>query len=443
MLLLLVPSPPGHAVSSPGTNNLIQWTKPLQTRGRIDFYEVAITQMRYDELLRQRISVILDGGTSCTFKPPPCIGPEYKTIVEVRAVNVAPDMDIDLLTSTVPIEFIHDDRFNNLLESEDFNNVDANEDLICIAPKRFPSMHTNTSQSKRYNYRFYKSPWTSTETFACSTSRISRVSVIALTIVSLMLGVLLALYMAGKKYNKMASINCTLPAGLESYFNKDAVGNAFSNGTSISEKMHQRSEQILIQNDAGDSRIDHWFKINRLPGAIPYNLRNEQDHLLDSIGHDSGYGKLESFHKLSLENLSLSKEEETKEESDIIDNGYYQFPKRNEIFTSCQEQPKDDNICEYEQNLNSNRTGYITVDTLNFPENQLTLLKLQGGDAVIQDEYVPVNELEDDINKGKLENSNIKNGKREQCASVDGVAEPKSISGYVTQYDLNVFAAQQ
>lgn len=254
----------------PSETGVIQWSKPVKPSGRVEFYEVSITQKRNDDIVRQRISRIL-GDTACAFKKiPTCIGAEYKTTVEVRAVNAA------LLTHEIAHTLSHT-RDNGYYYQHDYNDdYDNNDDLVCEGERQTLG---NVDEIKRYLndtiYRLYRSPWQTLAAYSCSASRMSKITTIALVVVAMSLGVMAALYMARKKYNKMANINCTLPAGLETYFTKDSTSGFPGDfgGGNLNMKETRAAE-------------DQWISAARMH---EFNFRNEHHHLLASLGNDSGY----------------------------------------------------------------------------------------------------------------------------------------------------------
>ncbi|XP_073835729.1 cytokine receptor domeless [Musca autumnalis] len=271
------PSPPGQASTS-NNANMIQWNKPLKPNGRLEFYEVLVTQKRYDDVVREKTSIILGGESSCTFQEPPCIGVEYKTIVEVRAVNAALLHEIDeaaFLTTTMEPYYRHD---------VDADHYDDNEDLTCKAPSGQMSREKLNQIERYFNrsiYHLYKSPYQTSAIYSCSTGRLGKITTIALVVIAMSLGVMAALYMARKKYNKMANINCTLPAGLESYFTKDNGGAFPGNGMGPDFNNPEMEKSCnLASKDA------EWLSAGRMH---EYNFRNEHHHLLASLGNDSGY----------------------------------------------------------------------------------------------------------------------------------------------------------
>ncbi|XP_065364504.1 cytokine receptor [Calliphora vicina] len=255
-----VPTPPGIGPNN-NVNNIMQWNKPVIPRGSIDFYEVRVTELENDNILRHRTSIIM-GATACSFSYT-CIGAKYKTKVDVRAVNAAPRTDKQTLN--VYSSQIRDDIYNEY------------DDLECMATAS-KSLEYTEHMNKYMNdsmYVLYKSDWQTTAINLCSPSPMSEITTIALVVVAMSLGVMAALYMARKKYNKMANINCTLPAGLETYFTKEAGGGFPGNFGGGS---HSIKDTRIVE--------DQWINVARMHD---FNFRNEHHHLLASLGNDSGY----------------------------------------------------------------------------------------------------------------------------------------------------------
>lgn len=216
--------------------------------------------MLNDEIIRQHISTIF-GATSCNLSTiPTCIGPDYKTTIDVRAVNV------------VPLDGKHGTT-NYLLHSDN----DDNNDLECSTSDSNSEKYINKTREYMNDkkYMLLKSDWQTTALYSCSKNYFSKIATIAFSIVGMSLGVLAAFYMARKKYNKMANINCTLPAGLETYFTKETGAGFpgdFGNGS------HTIKDTRLAE--------DQWISAARMHD---FNFRNEHHHLLASLGNDSGY----------------------------------------------------------------------------------------------------------------------------------------------------------
>ncbi|XP_037808231.1 cytokine receptor [Lucilia sericata] len=258
------PSPP---VIGPNDNkkNIMLWNKPVKPSGSIDFYEVRVTEMYNDKVIRRRISIIM-GASTCSFsKFPNCIGAEYKTTVDVRAVNAAPLAEKNASMANSYQTPTDDDIYKN------------NDDLECMgeyskSPEYFENIQKYMNNTL---YELYRSQWQTTVIHSCSSSPMSKITTVALIVVAMSLGVMAALYMARKKYNKMANINCTLPAGLETYFTKEA-------GTGFPGDFGSGSHTIK------DTRAveDQWLTAARMHD---FNFRNEHHHLLASLGNDSGY----------------------------------------------------------------------------------------------------------------------------------------------------------
>uniref|UniRef100_A0A1I8MKL2 Fibronectin type-III domain-containing protein n=1 Tax=Musca domestica TaxID=7370 RepID=A0A1I8MKL2_MUSDO len=271
------PSPPGQATTS-NNASIIQWTKPLKPNGRLEFYEVAVTEMRSNEVVRQKKSVVMGGETACAFHVPTCIGAEYQTIVKVRAVN-ADEISTDLREQKYDEE---QDFYDDDDDDVDFND---NDDLACVAGDLETGGRPNALR-RYFNdslYNLYKSPWQTSAIYSCSTSRLSKITTIALVVIAMSLGVMAALYMARKKYNKMANINCTLPAGLESYFIKDNNAAVLpGGGGALGDFDNKQMEKSL---DLASKEAE-WLSAGRMH---EYNFRNEHHHLLASLGNDSGY----------------------------------------------------------------------------------------------------------------------------------------------------------
>lgn len=419
--LLLDPTPPGQA---PRSNNasVVKWSKPSKPHGRVEFYEVAVTQKRRDEVIRQRISTIMNGETSCFFtKIPLCLGTEYQTTVEVRAVNAA------LLTHEtmdgVRVSHTTQDAYNY-----NYNNED-NDDLICNAEGR----HTKESneQLQRYmdttKYRLYKSAWQTSTIYSCSTSRMSKITTSALVVVAMSLSVMAALYMARKKYNKMANINCTLPAGLETYFTKDCSG--FTGDFVATQQKTFDSETKAAE--------DQWISAARMH---EFNFRNEHHHLLASLGNDSGYlgggGTvcMDSGDAVNKRNLSCS-----LETNNVTDDSV-ESPENNE--DEEENYKTQQHINCFTSNVSSSVDSLVESteesDTPNSDAEQeaLTVFPHTANGYVKQSMLQPWQNFHDD-NRSQPNNTGYITV-QSLNAGVNTMASPPT-SGYVMQQDLQKF----
>ncbi|XP_013108583.2 cytokine receptor [Stomoxys calcitrans] len=264
------PSLPGHASNSNNVS-IVQWTKPAKPNGRLEFYEVTVVQMRSDSVVRQKKSIIMGGETSCFFQSPTCIGTEYQTKVEVKAVNAA------LLKLEVPEQSMWQYSTEHYYDDIDYY-LDDSDDLSCVGDRRTAE---NVEEIKRYfdskQYLLYKSEAQTSAIYSCSITPLGKITTIALVVITMSVSMMAALYMARKKYNKMANINCTLPAGLESYFTKDPSNVGFPGDN------FPRNTKAL---EATREAEDQWLSAAR---RHEINILNEHHRLLASSGNDSGY----------------------------------------------------------------------------------------------------------------------------------------------------------
>uniref|UniRef100_A0A1A9WDP3 Fibronectin type-III domain-containing protein n=1 Tax=Glossina brevipalpis TaxID=37001 RepID=A0A1A9WDP3_9MUSC len=463
--LIGYPSLPGHATTS--NNSIIQWTRPQKPHGHIEFYEVAVTQMRNDVIIKRRLSIVIGSETSCAFKVPPCLGPEYKTVVEVRAINVAPRNP-----ESTSVESIENEKLTN------YNLDEENEELACASSSL---SEQNLKDLKYYNdnrkYQLYKSDWHNTATYTCSSSRLSKITTIALLVVAMSLGIMFALYMARKKYNKMANINCTLPASLETYFSKEGQPTTLTSSGNYVNNAGVRVKGL----DATFQRTveEQWINNSRMH---EFNIRNEHHHLLASLGNDSGYlGAEGGVLSNSLETRNIEEDQHEREiemtlasqnSNDSLVNSITKSDSNKELFLdqyikstnsdwqTFADSPKNESVITNATNTG----GYITVQNLdlltkpcsNYNQGyvqQYDLEKLTKNVptlSTISNGYVASDEL---TNKAKtkishinqnLNNLNVlENSKSEGIQSGVGNGATGVISGYVTQHDLNVFAHHQ
>lgn len=263
--------------------------------------------------------------------------------MEVRAVNVVPLTDKSEW-------YMH--------KNQNWDDYSGNEDLECISSssQRAEFLEKTNKYDNSLLYKFYKSPWQTSAIYSCSTSRMSKITSIALAVVAMSLGVMAALYMARKKYNKMANINCTLPAGLETYLTKEtntSYPGDFGNGNQIYRDTRTAEDQ--------------WISAARMQ---EFNFRNEQHHhLLASLGTDSGYlaGGVESGPNNSnniINRVALESNLETSEVSENRRDYIQDYAENNFKVSSTTELSLADSLVENAeksdcQNIFTGSNGYI------------------------------------------------------------------------------------
>uniref|UniRef100_A0A1B0A054 Fibronectin type-III domain-containing protein n=1 Tax=Glossina pallidipes TaxID=7398 RepID=A0A1B0A054_GLOPL len=470
--LIGYPSPPGHATTT--NNSIIQWTRPQKPRGHIEFYEVAVTQMRNDVVIKRRLSIVIGSETACAFKVPPCLGPEYKTLVEVRAVNVAPRN----LESTAATAAAAAAESTNKEEGGSYDIEEGSDELSCVSSSL---SERNLKDLKRYNenrkYELYKSDWQNTATYTCSSSRLSKITTIALLVVAMSLGIMFALYMARKKYNKMANINCTLPASLETYFSKEGQPATLNSSGNYANNAGGRVKGLDITFQR--SVEEQWINSNRMH---EFNIRNEHHHLLSSLGSESGYLAAEGgVLSTSLETRNIEDDQHEREigmtlpsqnSNDSSMNNITKSETNNELlldqyiksansdWQTFTDSPRNENLVTNAKNTD----GYITVQNLDLltkprsnynqdyvqqydleklSKNVPTLSTVNTG-YVASDELTNISKIKSSHVNQNLNNLNmLENSKCEGTQSGVGNGATGVISGYVTQHDLNIFAHHQ
>ncbi|XP_065362963.1 cytokine receptor-like isoform X2 [Calliphora vicina] len=244
--LVGIPSNPRNVKTKDNDQNILQWTRPEVPSGRVEFYEVAITEWYKDQIKRQHITRFIDVN-ECKFHLPVCIDADHRFTKEVRAVNVVPLTEID--------HYIFATK--NVSNDDATNYNKENEDLRCDG-KTLSAQQLAKINEYQDNHKYvqYKSVWEKGPVTNCSDPKLSRITMLALLIVVSSLGVMAAFYVARNKYQKMANISCALPPGLEAM-----------------------AYPIKDNGDGGDD-----FRRSKDPF---YN--NESRRLLSSISHDSGY----------------------------------------------------------------------------------------------------------------------------------------------------------
>ncbi|XP_037930826.1 cytokine receptor [Teleopsis dalmanni] len=250
--LISYPSLPGSAVPVGGDNNntVIQWAEPVLPGGPLSFYEVAVTQTRNTDVLARRISVI--EGLNCSLKIPACIDHEYKTTLEVRAVNAVDINDIS-----------QDEKKSSFSDDVVINDYYETNELICSNGKEPITKYQNSSL-----YYLYKSEWVKGTTYGCPTNRLSKITKIALCVIVLSLGVMMTLYIARKQYNKMANINCTLPSDFIDFEVPKDNNEVFT------------TEILKIKKDT---------QIVKMNTKKEFGYSNENHHLLSAVNNEFGY----------------------------------------------------------------------------------------------------------------------------------------------------------
>ncbi|XP_037937252.1 cytokine receptor-like isoform X2 [Teleopsis dalmanni] len=263
--LIGIPSKPLHMTAVENNRTVMHWSKPEKPSGRVEFYEVSVKVWHKDQLQKQRISTVI-GTESCVINMPMCKDADYKHTLEVRAVNVASDSEIDQQI------FID----NN---TEDENIYEGNNELVCIATGKLQSASEFNALSLSYrgvkNRVYYKSVWEKGPFYGCAaTSKLSTDTMWALGSTFILLMTLTLVYMLHDKCSKMKNIKCTLPSGLAE------IGVYPTKGA---------ADHSVLNNDIADKIIEKtpFSNFHTLHDDLPFN--NEHHHLLSSMCNDSGY----------------------------------------------------------------------------------------------------------------------------------------------------------
>lgn len=249
MKILLVPSNPRHILTEEKNQTLLHWLSPEVPSGRVEYYEVAIKAWYRDHVQRQRITAVF-GSTDCVFNIPICIDSDYKYTLQVRSVNVAQhynEIDHQIFTTNDTTEAIAENYYTD------------NDDLKCVGTSFNEGLQLKMYDSyQAQEFVRYKSVWEKGPTYNCSSTKMSRITTIALIVVISSIGILIAFYVARNKYNKMSNISCALPPGLE------PITYPIKHKSDISNSHFSKSSKESIFN-------------------------NESRHLLSSCSRDTGY----------------------------------------------------------------------------------------------------------------------------------------------------------
>ncbi|XP_004518381.1 cytokine receptor [Ceratitis capitata] len=255
----------------------LKWAPPSLAGGRLDYYEIAVTQLRGDYVERRHISVVF--GNSCVLRVPDCPDPDYQTKVEVRAINAASIANNEVSSLEV---LAHKTEFDR-----DAHNYQGNEELVCKGQSKAADMEHEKANFDRFhvknNYVLYKSDWHPLTSFGCAQRQLGKITVITLMVVCTSLMLMALMFFGTKKWKMMSDIQCTLPAALDAYLTKElngGTGGCGLNGT------------IVNGNVLNDFLTTSTMRNASTPPPLHNSnerLHNEEHHLLGAHKNDSGY----------------------------------------------------------------------------------------------------------------------------------------------------------
>ncbi|XP_067636829.1 cytokine receptor [Eurosta solidaginis] len=259
----------------------LKWAPPTVPGGRLDYYEVAVTQLHGDYEEHRRISVVF--GLSCLLRVPTCPDRDYQTKVEVRAINAA----LIANNEVNPINLEAQQTRNKF--DHDVGNYNGNDDLVCADATDLAIREKHATQFARYQntsvYLLYKSDWYPFTTFGCAERQLGKITAITLMVACTTVLLMALMFFATKKWKMMSDIQCTLPAALDAYLTKELNSGAGGGGG-----------MALGNGDVGGIFVNdfHALSISRnahLPTLDGSNegIHNEERHLLGTLKNDSGY----------------------------------------------------------------------------------------------------------------------------------------------------------
>ncbi|XP_036339002.1 cytokine receptor-like [Rhagoletis pomonella] len=258
----------------------LSWTPPKSAGGRLDFYEVAVTQLRGNHVERRRISVVF--GTRCILRAPTCPDLDYQTKVDVRAINAGVIANNEVNPSDI-------EAFGTPAQNDaELSDYDGTDDLVCTGPGDRASIERQKAQLKRYlnndEYLLYKSEWFPGTSFGCSPRSLGRITAMTLMIVCTSILLMALMFFATKKWKMMSDIHCSLPPALDAYLTKELHGNANGCGGATT----NGDVRGIFVNDFFMSTTVRNGSLPPLHGSHE-RLHNEEHHLLGALKHDSGF----------------------------------------------------------------------------------------------------------------------------------------------------------
>ncbi|XP_055847433.1 cytokine receptor-like isoform X2 [Episyrphus balteatus] len=315
--LIGIPSPPLSFNMNRNDKELFfSWSPPKLPSGRVEFYEIRVTVRKNNESETLKTSRVV--GRFCKMNIP-CYDPKNSYIFDVRAVNVAERSEVDYHTFSkrdtstsyfnslhrgaakkrrhsnaeinasigAPYQ-IHETTEKNLRHRHERENLklmqitepsyvsqlssqipeeaqdDSNEDFICIGGER-EALKILSQYKDATQYKLFYSLWQNGPFFACSETKFSKLTMLALVVIVVTMLLLATVYYARKKYNKMSSIGLVIPEGLDDNINvAKGVDNKIGRDDII------RSDELFYEK--------------------------ENHRLLSKVGNDSGF--LNSVHCL-------------------------------------------------------------------------------------------------------------------------------------------------
>ncbi|XP_050328701.1 cytokine receptor [Bactrocera neohumeralis] len=259
----------------------VQWLRPSQPGGRVDYYEVAVTVLRGDYVERRRIAVVF--GNSCVLRVPACPDPDYQTNVEVRAINAGLIKNNEVNPKDV---IAHQTEFD-----PDANNYEYNDEFACVGTDNAADVEREKAALVQYhkkdNYLLYKSDWYPLTSFGCSQRQLGKITVITLMIVCTSLMLMALMFFATKKWKMMSDIQCTLPAALvDAYLTKERNGGGCGGGGYNSNIVNGSGVDVV--NDFIATPTSRNINTQPLRDSNE-RLHIEEHHLLSRQQNDLGY----------------------------------------------------------------------------------------------------------------------------------------------------------
>ncbi|XP_030378690.1 cytokine receptor-like [Scaptodrosophila lebanonensis] len=233
-----VPSPP-HLFDPTTKNELttLNWAAPIRPAGRIEYYEVAVTETVDERSVIRCVSYVLPRQNRTSFLDTPKCTSRNQFQYQVRAVNV------ELLDDTAD------------MESEEGENMFAENS--CNSHSELSDEETNMIQlyQNEARYRHYKSEWHSYGVSCLQDSSMQKLMLNVIEIIVVITFLIICGHRAYVKLRYMSNIECQLPTGIMESLKKASEGGtmgSMDSGISSCIRDSATSAQYRLPNSQQD-----------------------------------------------------------------------------------------------------------------------------------------------------------------------------------------------
>ncbi|XP_058983188.1 cytokine receptor [Musca domestica] len=358
--LIGIPSSPRN-ISISDYEPVIHWEQPDVPSGQHVFYVVALIH-RYteNESVYERVSVVR--GRSCRFQVPECTSSKMSYALEVRAVNVGKQNEIDREIKPM------------------------NKDVILAGAKIDPSFCKPDSEKENYNYEllvegdtrsYFASPWIDARhSYYCSPD--TKASLYAVAFVILIAFATYLCYWVRNKYYKMKNIKVILPEGLvDQESNYKLAGSTLPKNCALDPGAKKEFHSDISRSNDCLVAFEHKDNLNLIS-----NFHNRSPNPLSSLSSSSSSkdhhndDNMGEHPSLETTNEELSSNSSASSHSNLNYHSHHQIPKLSEIDSKnttldvasveqLQDEMNSDEIEYNDEDIEPtlNNSGYVTHNT--------------------------------------------------------------------------------